>query len=112
MQKYQKSFIVFIFAIFLSVSTHSQNITMEISKINCDKIDNVSTKYLDEMTESIGVPKRSIRLEGGVWSDLNGCSVLFSTPKGLYKCIFSHLLSSDNGKTTFPAGFGSCEKMN
>jgi len=83
---------------------------METSKINCDKIDAVSTKYLEDMAESIGVPKRTMRLEGGVWSQYNGCSVLFSTPKGPYKCIYSHLLSSDNGKTTFPAGFGSCEK--
>ena len=83
---------------------------MERTKLNCDKIDSTSTQYLERMAESIGVPQRTMKLEGGVWSQYYGCSLLFSTPKGPHKCTFSHLLSSDKGKTAFPAGFGNCEK--
>ena len=96
--------------IFVAMNVQAENISMEQSKVNCDKLSNVSTKYLDDMAEYVGVPKRSMQLEGGVWSNYNGCSVLFTTPKGVFKCIYSHLLSSDNGKTTYAAGYGNCEK--
>jgi hypothetical protein len=88
---------------------HAGNIEVARTKENCNKLDATSTSYKEAMAENIGVPKQTLVLQGGVWSDFS-CRVFYESPKGPYSCNFSTFLSDDGGITTFAAGFGNCQK--
>ena len=86
------------------------NIEVARTKENCNKLEATSTNYKEAMAENIGVPKQTLILQGGAWSDFS-CRVFYETPKGPYSCNFSTFLSDDGGVTTFAAGFGNCQKV-
>ena len=108
--KNKKSFFISIFFLTISQIVFAQNKEMDLSRKNCDILDGTTANLAQSYSEQIGIPKKTLQLQGGVWSDYRGCRLLYSTPKGTFTCLFSMLLSSDNGKTTYAAGYGRCEK--